>query len=186
MNLAEWLVRTAQRLPNAPALVSGDHIVADYATFARRAASIGAALRERFGIGPGDRLAIVMTNRLDYLELIHPVLARLSSRWPRLQLRVISSSFPDWHDVRIERVPWSSESEVNGLMTADIGVMPLANDEWTRGKCAFKLLQYSASGLACVATDIGANREAVIDGVTGYLVRSQEDWERAISTLLES
>ncbi|HWJ07251.1 MAG TPA: glycosyltransferase [Steroidobacteraceae bacterium] len=123
---------------------------------------------------------------LDYLELIRPALARLSSRWPSLQLRVICSSFPDWHDVRIDRVAWSPESEVQGLMTADIGVMPLTDDEWTRGKCAFKLLQYSAAALPCVATDIGANREAVIDGVTGYLARSPQDWERALAGLLES
>jgi glycosyltransferase involved in cell wall biosynthesis len=123
---------------------------------------------------------------LDYLELIRPVLARLSARWPRLQLRIICSRFPDWHDVRIDRVAWSAENEVHGLMTADIGVMPLADDEWTRGKCAFKLLQYAAAALPCVASDIGANRDAVLDGVTGYLVTSDDDWERSLSTLLES
>jgi glycosyltransferase involved in cell wall biosynthesis len=123
---------------------------------------------------------------LDYLELIRPVLARLSARWPNLQLRVICSKFPDWDDVKLDRVGWSAENEVHGLRTADIGVMPLADDEWTRGKCAFKLLQYAAAALPCVATDIGANRDAVLDGVTGYLVTSSDDWERALSTLLES
>jgi acyl-CoA synthetase (AMP-forming)/AMP-acid ligase II len=71
MNLAEWLVRTARRLPQAPALLAGNTVVADYAAFARRAAGIGAALRDRFGVGAGDRVAIVMSNRLEYLELMY-------------------------------------------------------------------------------------------------------------------
>jgi acyl-CoA synthetase (AMP-forming)/AMP-acid ligase II len=71
MNLAEWLVRTARRLPNAPALLSSKNVVADYAEFARRVASLASALQARLGIGPGDRVAIVMSNCVEYLELIY-------------------------------------------------------------------------------------------------------------------
>jgi acyl-CoA synthetase (AMP-forming)/AMP-acid ligase II len=73
MNLAEWLVRTARRVPRAPALLAGRSVVADYAEFARRAAAIGCALRDRFGVRSGDRVAIVMSNRLDYLELLYAI-----------------------------------------------------------------------------------------------------------------
>jgi len=59
MNLAEWLVRTARRLPNAPALLRGKNLIADYAQFARRVASIASALQTRLDIGSGDRVAIV-------------------------------------------------------------------------------------------------------------------------------
>jgi acyl-CoA synthetase (AMP-forming)/AMP-acid ligase II len=59
MNLAEWLVRTARRLPNAPALLRGKNLIADYAQFARRVASIAPALQTRLDIGSGDRVAIV-------------------------------------------------------------------------------------------------------------------------------
>jgi glycosyltransferase involved in cell wall biosynthesis len=123
---------------------------------------------------------------LDYLELVRPAIAALTRRCPELRLRVICSEFPDWPEVAIERVPWSTESEVSGLATADIGLMPLADDEWTRGKCAFKLLQYAAASLPCVASDVGANREAVLEGQSGFLVRPGESWEAALSTLLES
>ena len=71
MNLAEWLVRTARRLPNAPALFNGSAVVSDYAKFSRRAASIASALQARLGIGPGDRVAIVMSNCVEYLELLY-------------------------------------------------------------------------------------------------------------------
>jgi acyl-CoA synthetase (AMP-forming)/AMP-acid ligase II len=71
MNLAEWLVRTARRLPNATALLSGKNFVADYAEFARRVASLASALQARLGIGPGDRVAIVMPNCVEYIELLY-------------------------------------------------------------------------------------------------------------------
>ena len=71
MNPAEWLARTARRLPDAPALMTGERIDADYAAFARRAAAMGAGLRDRHGIAPGDRVAVFMTNRREYLEALY-------------------------------------------------------------------------------------------------------------------
>ena len=71
MNLSEWLIRTARRSPNAPALLSGERLVADYTEFARRVASLASALQARLGIGSGDRVAIVMSNCVEYLELLY-------------------------------------------------------------------------------------------------------------------
>lgn len=73
MNLAEWLVRTARRSPNAPALLSGKKVTADYAEFSRRVAVLASALQARLGIGRGDRVAIVMSNSIEYLELLYAV-----------------------------------------------------------------------------------------------------------------
>ena len=70
MNPAEWLIRTSRRAPSAPALMRGETVIADYATFARRAASIGGALVAS-GVKPGDRVAFFMTNRPAYLELLY-------------------------------------------------------------------------------------------------------------------
>ena len=123
---------------------------------------------------------------LIYLEMIRPALARLASRHPTLRVRVICSRFPDWPDVNIERIAWSSATEADSLAAAHIGVMPLIDDEWSRGKCAFKLLQYMAASLPCVASPIGANTEAVIDGVNGFHARNDEEWERNLERLIES
>src|SRR5512139_1950027 len=71
MNLAEWLVRTARRSPNAPALLSGKNVMADYGEFARRVAILASGLQTRLGIGSGDRVAIVMPNSIEYLELLY-------------------------------------------------------------------------------------------------------------------
>jgi glycosyltransferase involved in cell wall biosynthesis len=123
---------------------------------------------------------------LSYLEMIRPALARLRARHPRLKMRIICSRFPQWPDVDIERVAWSSAIEADSLASAHIGVMPLTDDEWARGKCAFKLLQYMAAALPCVASPVGANTEAVIDGVTGLHARTAADWERQLEALITS
>jgi glycosyltransferase involved in cell wall biosynthesis len=123
---------------------------------------------------------------LVYLEMIRPALARLMGRYPTLKMRVICSRFPDWPEVNIERIAWSSATEAEALAKAHIGVMPLTDDEWARGKCAFKLLQYMAAALPCVASPVGANTEAVIDGFNGFHARSADEWERHLESLIQS
>jgi glycosyltransferase involved in cell wall biosynthesis len=123
---------------------------------------------------------------LIYLEMIRPALAKLAARHPTLRLRVICSQFPAWPEMPIERVPWSTSCEAAALAQAHIGIMPLTDDEWARGKCAFKLLQYMAAALPCVASPVGANTEAVIDGVNGLHARDNGEWERALERLITS
>jgi hypothetical protein len=123
---------------------------------------------------------------LIYLQMIRPALARLTVRHPTLKMRVICSQFPLWPEINVESIAWSSTSEAGSLAAAHIGVMPLTDDAWSRGKCAFKLLQYMAAGLPCVASPIGANTEAVIDGVNGFHARTVDDWERSLQALIVS
>jgi glycosyltransferase involved in cell wall biosynthesis len=123
---------------------------------------------------------------LVYLEMIRPALARLTTRYPALRLRVICSRFPEWPEVAVEPVVWSSATEARALAGAHIGVMPLTDDAWARGKCAFKLLQYMAAALPCVASPVGANTEAVVDGVNGFHADSDQGWERHLETLIRS
>jgi glycosyltransferase involved in cell wall biosynthesis len=123
---------------------------------------------------------------LVYLEMVRPALARLAGRYPTLTLRVICSHFPDWPEVNIERIAWSSATEAESLATAHIGIMPLTDDAWARGKCAFKLLQYMAAALPCVASPVGANTEAVIDAFNGFYARTAGEWERHLEYLILS
>ena len=151
--------------------------------------SIDTACYETTFAGPDAPPTIVWIGspeNLIYLEMIRPALARLSKRHPTLKLRVICSEFPDWNDVKVERVPWSSATEAHSLAGAHIGVMPLTDDAWSRGKCAFKLLQYMAAALPCVASPVGANTEAVLDGVNGYHAIGVDAWERSLESLILS
>ncbi len=151
------------------AVVAGNEVLAAVArTTAKEIAvlptSIDTACYETTFAGAAEPPTIAWIGspeNLIYLDMIRPALARLSKRHPSLKMRVICSEFPDWNDVHIERVPWSSATEAHSLAGAHIGVMPLTDDAWSRGKCAFKLLQYMAAALPCVASPVGANTEAV-------------------------
>ena len=151
--------------------------------------SIDTAAYQKSFAGPADPPTIAWIGspeNLIYLDIIRPALARLSIRHPTLRLRVICSEFPDWSDVRIEPVPWSSATEARSLAGAHIGVMPLTDDAWSRGKCAFKLLQYMAAALPCVASPVGANTEAVLDGINGFHASDVDEWERGLEKLIVS
>lgn len=129
---------------------------------------------------------IGLPENLRYLELIRPVLARLAGELEGLRLRIVCSEAPNWPDVPIDFVRWSEATEVASIRTADIGIMPLADDEWSSGKCAFKILQYMAAGLPCVASRVAMNAEVVEDGINGFLAASADEWYAALRTVLES
>lgn len=137
------------------------------------------------GDAPGQVIAWVgLPANLRYLEPLRPALSRLAAHRPGMRLRVISSAWPDWDDVPVERVAWSADTEREALRGADIGIMPLSDDPYSRGKCAFKLLQYMAAGLPCVASPVGANTEVVQAGQTGLLASDPAQWEAALHSLL--
>jgi glycosyltransferase involved in cell wall biosynthesis len=129
---------------------------------------------------------IGLPGNLSYLELVRPAIGVLAREFPGLSLRIICSRFPDWPEVPIERVAWTEESAPAALASASVGIMPLSDDEWTRGKRGFKLLQYMAARLPCVASPVGSNREIIVEGETGYLPADDRGWLDAIRTLLGS
>ena len=135
----------------------------------------------------GNRLVwIGQPGNLSYLSLIRPSLEELSREMPELTLRVICNRFPDWPEIRVERKPWSKGSESRHLAASDIGLMPLPDDAWAAGKGAFKLLQYMASSLPCVASPVGMNRIVVREGATGYLASGRRAWRDSLRVLLRS
>ena len=81
-------------------------------------------------------------------------------------------------------VPWSESSEVASIQGFDVGIMPLLDGPFERGKCGYKLIQYMACGLPVVASPVGVNAEIVEHGVNGFLANSPQEWEDALTTLL--
>jgi glycosyltransferase involved in cell wall biosynthesis len=175
-------------------VAAGNEVLAEVAgRTARRVAilptSIDASAYQATFAAPGDPPTVAWIGspeNLIYLEMMRPALLRLASRHPALKLRVICSKFPDWPEIAVERIAWSTATEAHALAGAHIGVMPLSDDEWARGKCAFKLLQYMAASLPCVASPVGANTEAVEDGINGFHAKNAGEWERALGRLIES
>lgn len=98
--------------------------------------------------------------------------------------RAIGASLIPTTGERLEMVPWREADEANLIRSTDIGVMPLPDTLWARGKCGYKLIQYMACGLPVVASPVGVNCTIVEHGVTGFLASSDEEWRDAIATLL--
>lgn len=99
------------------------------------------------------------------------------------ELRVISDIFPTLVGVRVVPVLWNGASEAAEIAGADVGVSWLPDDRWSRGKCGLKVLQYMAAGLPVVANRVGVHGEIVVDGVTGILADTPDEWQQAIGRL---
>ena len=124
----------------------------------------------------------------DYLEMLRNPLQRLS-REQEFVLRVIGSSeISRFHlnGVRIEAFEWREDKERAWLLECAIGIMPLVDREYERGKCAFKIVQYFSAGMPVVASAVGMNCEVVEHGRNGYLVKSDDEWYIALKALLEN
>lgn len=119
-----------------------------------------------------------------YLKDLASVFKKLSSEGVDFELAIISDDFVDLEGVEVVKLKWSSDTEIKDLQSIDIGLMPIRDDHWSRGKCGFKILQYMASGAVPIATAVGANNDIVINGETGYLAKNDEDWVRAIKKLV--
>lgn len=81
---------------------------------------------------------------------------------------------------------WSEASEVTDIQSFDVGIMPLPDEPFERGKCGYKLIQYMACGLPVIASPVGVNTRIVEDGVNGFLATTSKEWVRAIATLKEN
>ena len=99
-----------------------------------------------------------------------------------LQLEVVTGEGGDLRGLPVKRTPWSAEGERRALAAAHVGLMPLPADAWSEGKCALKLLQYQAAGLACIASPVGANRSLADCGAV-LLADDEAQWLEAIDRL---
>ncbi len=120
---------------------------------------------------------------LVYLKSLVPLLEKIRNL-NAFTLAVMADTDPGYKKPWIKFIPWSRENESRRLAEMDIGIMPLPDDPWTKGKCGFKLIQYGAVGIPSVASDVGMNRKIIDEGCTGYLCNSDEEWSAALLKLL--
>jgi glycosyltransferase involved in cell wall biosynthesis len=118
-----------------------------------------------------------------YLDAVRNTLQALA-RTQKFQLRVIGA--PDYKlpGVDVISLPWVAWTEVEDLRPIDIGLMPLIDDEFSRGKCGLKALQYMALGIPPVVSPVGVNTQIIQDGVNGFLASTPEEWIAKITLLL--
>jgi glycosyltransferase involved in cell wall biosynthesis len=121
-----------------------------------------------------------------YLESLIPVFEKLYAANPAVKFVFVgaenshlSGNFP------LEKKLWNLAQEIEMIAAFDIGIMPLPDDEYSRGKCGFKLLQYMALGIPSVASPVGVNQKIIQDGVNGFTASSSDEWFTILSTLVE-
>jgi glycosyltransferase involved in cell wall biosynthesis len=130
--------------------------------------------------GPATIGWIGTEENLFYLRSIDEACHAFQREHPEVCFSLMSSEPPEGLTSSWSFEPWSPEAADRWFRSIDVGIMPLIDDTWSRGKCAFKLLQYMSYGKAVIASAVGSNCEAVEHGVNGYLVSSPEEWQQAL------
>jgi glycosyltransferase involved in cell wall biosynthesis len=120
-----------------------------------------------------------------YLCEIEPALRRLSEAHPsKIRFRFYGDARRQLNLPNCESLPFSLASEIEDLRTIDIGIMPMPDNDWTRGKCAFKAIQYMALGVPTVTSPVGMAREVIDHGINGFWARTSEEWFKSLDLLV--
>lgn len=133
-----------------------------------------------------DRITIGWTgsfSTLKYLDMLEPVLNRLQQHYD-FDIKIICNQAPLLHLKNVKYIRWEALNEVAELATCQIGLMPLTNEEWSEGKCGFKLIQYLALEIPAVASSVGVNKKIIENGVNGFLCESEVEWYEALEKML--
>jgi glycosyltransferase involved in cell wall biosynthesis len=123
------------------------------------------------------------SSTLHYLASIAPALQKAAGRLDNLRLKIVCDRFIDIDGVQVIKKPWRPEDVSEDLTSFDVGVMPISDDPWTRGKCGLKVVQYLAAGVPAIASPVGINRDLVVPGETGLWAETLDDWEERFITL---
>lgn len=121
-----------------------------------------------------------------YLNDLLPVFHQLNQAGFSYTLLVISDIAPDFSLPNLVFQKWKKETEVSDLLKIDLGIMPLLDDEWARGKCGFKALQYMSLGIPSVVSPVGVNEEIVQHSQNGFVAKTNDEWFVCLSALMQN
>lgn len=134
----------------------------------------------------GETICIGWTgshSTLPYLKDVEEALKAIQGKY-NVRFKIIADKTPQELTIPFDFEEWNIVHEVDQLQDIDIGIMPLPNEEWAKGKCAFKALQYLSLSIPCVASPVGANKNVVLEGQTGFLAETKNEWIVALNRLL--
>jgi glycosyltransferase involved in cell wall biosynthesis len=122
---------------------------------------------------------------LKYLDIVLPVLQELQTQYD-FTFVVIADKDPQLPLKRYKFIRWNKETEVADLLHFHIGLMPLYEDDISKGKCGFKAIQYMSLGIPAIVSPVGVNNEIVEDGINGFLCATENDWKKRLEELLNN
>ena len=191
--LRDWS-KPSKVIARADTVIAGSQYLADYAH--RSAKGVVEVLptvvdhevyKPRPDIRKSDHVTIgwIGTPRgSGYVADLMPVFEKVHAKFPQVRFVFIGCAKFQTRGLPIEFRDWTLEREPHDISEFDIGIMPLTDDEETRGKCGFKLIQYMSSGVAPVASPVGANNEIVEEGISGLFAQDPDEWEASLSELV--
>ncbi len=120
-----------------------------------------------------------------YLNIIEDALKEVSLD-KDIRINLIGANNIEINGVSINHIKWDENTEVEEISKFDVGIMPLPDDPWERGKCGFKLIQYLSCNIPVVGSPVGVNQEIIINGVNGFQASSKDEWIKYIRFLKDN
>ncbi|OJJ23912.1 group 1 glycosyl transferase [marine bacterium AO1-C] len=122
---------------------------------------------------------------LPYLDFLEPILKQLEQEYS-FEFQVIANQPPQLNLKSLVFKPWNKATEIEDLLAFNIGVMPLSDDQWAKGKCGFKALQYMALGIPPLVSPVGVNTRIVQNQENGFICGTPEEWHQALLQLMQT
>jgi glycosyltransferase involved in cell wall biosynthesis len=192
----EWLKdpeKTARNIRKANMVIAGNAYLADYARHYNNHIKIIPTTidtdihkplpikKDKITIGWSGSLTTLkhFEYALDFLKII-------KKKYPQVEICVISDGVYTNDEIEIKGLAWATETEVASINTFSIGIMPLPNDEWAKGKCGLKGLSYMACEIPTIMSPVGVNTEIIEHGKNCFLASTTDEWVACLSQLIES
>ncbi|MCX5694997.1 MAG: glycosyltransferase family 4 protein [Candidatus Omnitrophica bacterium] len=186
--------KTKKILALSSQVIAGNKYLADYALqFNKNVRVIPTCIdtdKYNYPVPKAEKKKIVIgwigtysTNQ--YLKLLAEVFSELLKEFPdSIEIKLVGCKQDFFTIPGISYKRWSLDTEIDDLRSFDIGLMPIWDDAWTRGKCSFKIIQYMSMGIPVVASAVGMNNEVVVDGKNGFLVNNNKEWNNRLVQLI--
>jgi len=197
--LMKWLKRpqkTNELIAMADEVIAGNTFLADYAKKFNSNVTIIPTTVDTERFKPMSRKKQIETviigwtgthTTLKHFRMAIPALKKLKERCgEKIEIHIICDEKFDVEGLSLICKEWSLQSELNDLMEFDIGIMPLPDDEWSKGKCGFKAIQYMSLEIPSVISPVGMNKEIIHHGVNGFFASSDDEWLDILVKLVES